>query len=294
MIRSMLTPLLFFILLVAMILFIYIGAYLAKRIKSSPQEESNESQILQGSIFALLGLLIAFTFSGANMKFDSRRHLIIDEANAIGTAYLRLDLLQAKQRREIQTEFHKYVTSRLEVYRKIPDIDAVMAELQVTANIRDNIWNLSITSCKKSNSTAACMLLLPALNEMFDLANTRYAITAIHPPMVILFLLLAVAFTGSLLAGYTIKYRLKRNLVLILSYSSILALTIFIIIDIEHPLIGMIRIDNFGEELFKLRETMNSPEIDDEGLTLTKQTSPEADETKKNETEDTKDKKNTP
>jgi hypothetical protein len=71
--------------------------------------------VVEGAIFALMGLLIAFTFSGAASRFDTRRHLVVEEANAIGTAYLRLDLLPASTQTALRESFRQYVEARLEV-----------------------------------------------------------------------------------------------------------------------------------------------------------------------------------
>jgi hypothetical protein len=85
--------------------------------------------VLEGAIFALMGLLIAFTFSGAASRFDTRRQLAVEEANAIGTAYLRLDLLPASAQPALRESFRQYVDARLTAYRKLPDIAAAMQEL---------------------------------------------------------------------------------------------------------------------------------------------------------------------
>ena len=79
---------------------------------------------VEGAVYGLLGLLIAFTFSGAATRFEGRRHLIVEEANAIGTAYLRLDLLPVEARSSLQEKFRQYVDSRLEIYKKLPDLEA--------------------------------------------------------------------------------------------------------------------------------------------------------------------------
>jgi hypothetical protein len=85
--------------------------------------------VVEGAIFALMGLLIAFTFSGAASRFDTRRHLVVEEANAIGTAYLRLDLLPSDAQSALRESFRQYVDARLTAYRKLPDIAAAMQEL---------------------------------------------------------------------------------------------------------------------------------------------------------------------
>jgi hypothetical protein len=85
--------------------------------------------VVEGAIFALMGLLIAFTFSGAASRFDTRRQLVVEEANAIGTAYLRLDLLPANAQAALRESFRQYVEARLDGYRKLPDIVAAKQAL---------------------------------------------------------------------------------------------------------------------------------------------------------------------
>src|SRR5262245_47987101 len=83
-------------LFLGMVLLLEVGRRLGQRRQSLDAEGGRAGLgAVEGAVFALMGLLIAFTFSGAAARFDSRRQLIVDEANAIGTAWLRLDLLPA-------------------------------------------------------------------------------------------------------------------------------------------------------------------------------------------------------
>jgi hypothetical protein len=95
--------------------------------------------VVGGAIFALMGLLIAFTFSGAASRFDTRRQLVVEEANAIGTAYLRLDLLPASAREALRKSFRDYLEARLEVYRKLPDITAAKQALTHATRLQGQI-----------------------------------------------------------------------------------------------------------------------------------------------------------
>ena len=101
---------------------------------------------MDGAVFALLGLLVAFTFSGAASRFDARRHLIVEETNAIGTAYLRLDLLPASAQPALRDLFRRYLDSRLEVYRKLPDLDAAKAELARSTQLQGEIWSQAVAA----------------------------------------------------------------------------------------------------------------------------------------------------
>ena len=104
---------------------------------------------VEAAIFALLGLLIAFTFQGAAARFDARRSLIVQEANNIGTAWLRIDLLPAGAQPGMRELFRKYLDSRLATYHKIPDMVAVKAELDHTAQLQSEIWNAALASQKE-------------------------------------------------------------------------------------------------------------------------------------------------
>src|SRR6266478_7767787 len=90
------------------------------RLNRSPEGLAAGAGTVEGAVFALLGLLIAFTFSGAASRFDTR-HLIVEETNDIGTAYPRLDLPPVDAQPGLREKFRGYVDARLEVYRKLPD-----------------------------------------------------------------------------------------------------------------------------------------------------------------------------
>jgi hypothetical protein len=84
---------------------------------------------IEAAVFALLGLLLAFTFAGGTSRLDTRRQLIVQEANAIGTAYLRLDLLPANDQPDMRRLFREYLDARLRAYEKLPDLSAAEQEL---------------------------------------------------------------------------------------------------------------------------------------------------------------------
>jgi len=110
-----------------------------RQLDRDPSAARAGTNAVEGAVFALLGLLIAFTFSGAAARFDTRRVQIVDEANAIGTAWLRIDLLPAEAQPLLRDLFRNYVDSRLAAYRKLPDLAAAKAELQRSQEIQSEI-----------------------------------------------------------------------------------------------------------------------------------------------------------
>src|SRR6185436_12430539 len=125
------------LLLAGMVGFLEIGRRIGiRRVAVDAEGVREGAGAVEGAVFGLLGLLLAFTFSGAASRFDERRHLIVEEANAIGTAYLRLDLLPAEEQPPLRDLFRSYLDSRLAAYRKLPDIKAAMTELNHSAQLQ--------------------------------------------------------------------------------------------------------------------------------------------------------------
>lgn len=227
-----------------------------RRLAKDPDKALAGSGAIEGSIFGLLGLLIAFTFSGAASRFDSRRQLVVQEANAIGTAYLRLDLLPADAREELRGLFRKYTDSRIQTYRKLPDITAARAELSRSQELQNVVWTKSVAACRTQSPQPAAMLLLPALNEMIDITTTRTMAGKMHPPLIVFAMLFALAMGCSLLAGYGMadcEFRSKLHMVL---FAAVTAVTVYVIIDIEYPRQGLFRVDASDQVLVDVRESM--------------------------------------
>src|SRR5262245_6016741 len=117
-----------------------------------PKDERSVSSGIEACVFALMGLLVAFTFYGAGSRFDNRRILIAQEANAIGTAYLRIDLLPADKQPQLREDFRNYLRSRLSVFEKFPDPTAVRGELDRSTTLQGDLWRHAVEA---SNGTTA-------------------------------------------------------------------------------------------------------------------------------------------
>jgi hypothetical protein len=212
---------------------------------------------IDGAVYGLLGLLIAFSFSGAAERFAGRRALIVEEANAIGTAYLRVDLLPEEAQSAMRDRFRRYVDARLEAYAKVPDMEAAMAALARSTVLQAEIWSEAQRSSRSGGAPAAGVLLLPALNEMFDITTTRLAATRAHPPMVIFVMLVILALVSALLAGYGMAEARRRHWMHPMAYAAVMAVTIYVILDLEYPRVGLIRVDAADQLLHDVRAGMN-------------------------------------
>jgi hypothetical protein len=222
----------------------------ARRLAAEGEVAAKGLGALEGAVFALLGLMIAFCFSGA------RRHLVVQEANAIGTAWLRSALLPPEAQPKARELFRRYLDSRIETYRKVPDMAAVRQELARSAGLQQEIWQLAISSSRSAGSSAAPVVLLPALNAMFDITTTRTESVRLHPPPVIFVMLGTLALACSLFAGYDMAIRKRLNPLHSLAFAVVLSVTVYVIVDLEYPRVGLIRMTDSDQVLVELRKTM--------------------------------------
>jgi len=213
---------------------------------------------MDGAAFALYGLLLAFTFSGAPARLDVRRQLIAEETNAIGTAYMRIDLLSPEAQPAMRQRFRDYLDSRLAVYRSLPDIDAAQAELERSAELQREIWTAAIIDTNGSPNAHpnAPMLMLPAISAMAEVANKRTMSALIHPPPVIFLLLFLIALVVAGLAGYGMAADSFRSWLHILAFAGIASITVFMVLEIEFPRTGLIGIRKYDQMLLELRQSM--------------------------------------
>ncbi len=212
---------------------------------------------LEAAVFALLGLLIAFTFSGALTRFDGRRAQVVQEANAIGTAWLRIDLLPAAAQPKLRETFRTYVDSRIATYKKLPDVRAAQQELAHSAELQQQIWTQAVAALRQPKAQPqAEILVIPALNDMFDITTTRIAATQLHPPGIIYAMLIALSLVAGLLAGYQSAGEKGYAWIHKIAFATIVALTVYVILDIEYPRLGFVRIDAIDHLLVDVRAGM--------------------------------------
>lgn len=209
-----------------------------------------------GAVFALLGLLIAFTFSGAYGRFDARRHLIVQEANAIGTAYLRLDLLPADSQGPLREKFRAYALSRAALYGKLTDAAAAREELARAAALQREIWARAVAASAGPRHQPARLLLLPALNEMIDIVTTRTAAIQTHPPALIWAMLFAISLACAGLTGYRGGVSGGGGYSYHIILAAITACVLYVTLDIEYPRYGFVRLDQVNRVLVELAATM--------------------------------------
>ena len=152
--------------------------------------------------------------------------------------------------------FRRYLDSRIEVYRKVPDMEAVKAELARAANLQSEIWALAVSSSREAGTAQAPMLLLPALNAMFDITTTRTEAARVHPPLITFAMLGALTLACSLFAGYDMAIRRHLNVLYSIAFAVVLSVTAYVIIDLEYPRLGLMQVSDSDKVLVDLRRSM--------------------------------------
>jgi hypothetical protein len=195
---------------------------------------------VEGAVFALIGLLLAFTISGALQRFDERRQLVIQEANAATTAHDRLALFEGDVARDLQTKLKDYVQARIDLYRMPHDFSlwkqTEFFSLQQQEKILDQknkVWDAAVAACPQANFRPACAQALPALNSLFEIARVR--VGKKHPPQIVYAMLFGLGLGGSLLAGFGMAAARSRSWIHMLIFAATLTVSLYAVTDMEYP-----------------------------------------------------------
>jgi hypothetical protein len=239
-----------------MVGFLYLGRWLGRRRLAAGEDAADGTGAVEAAVFALLGLLVAFSFSGAQTRLDGRRAMIVQEANAMGTAYLRLDLLPDADRPILKDRFRRYVEARITYYQRLRDLDVSRAAHARAEQLQQEIWDGAVAAAARAADERATLLVVPALNEMIDMTSARDAAIWTHVPAPIFVLLGLLSLVCALMAGTDMARARKPNRVYVVTFAATMALTAFMILNLEFPRLGFVRFEALDAMLVKVREGM--------------------------------------
>lgn len=242
------------ILFLAMIVMTWLGNVFAVfRMKRKPELVAEGIGSLEGALLGLVALLLAFTFSMSASRYEERRHAIITEANAIGTAILRADLYPDSIRTAFRNDFKEYVEERIRYYEVGADTTKILESLARGNSIAMKIWHRASTLGHDPKNLVSTNQMVPALNEMIDIVTTRFAISLAKVPKSILWLLFLLCFVASFVIGYGRKGK-NLDWVMVAGFSLMTSLAIYLILDLDRTRRGIITMDNANQRIVELRE----------------------------------------
>jgi hypothetical protein len=246
-------------LFVGMVILLIVGRHLGLKhhLQKAPGERESLGTI-EGALFGVFGLLIAFTFSGAAERFSQKRALITEEVSFMQTAYLRLQLVPEKERSALQTLFRQYADSRIETYRRLPDMRAAAAEMAKSRQLQKSIWDDAVVAARSPAADLhAGEVLLPAINDMINVTTARAMALQQHPPRIIFELLFVLGLVCSLLAGYHMAGGRRWNWLHMAGFTFVTVIVVYVILDMEYPRGGLINLANADQLLVEARQDMN-------------------------------------
>ncbi|MDD3266994.1 MAG: hypothetical protein PHC75_07450 [Burkholderiales bacterium] len=249
--------LLFVGLIILTLIFLEIGRLISiSAVKRGTKTSSSGSGPVETIVFGLLGLLIAFTFTGAESRLEYRRLLITNATNTISTAYARIELLNPQTQPKMRKLLKEYTLVRAKVNQDQENPSEENLLMHRSNDLQNQMWQLAVSECHKSDTRTCDSLLLPALNDVFSVATLRQAALLNHPPLVIYILLVILGLFGALLVGYALPVSKKRNLLYMITYAFTISILITIIIDMEMPRSGFVRVDSADQLLIDLGNGM--------------------------------------
>lgn len=195
-----------------------------------------------GGILGLLALLLGFTFAMSLSRYDVRKQLVTDEANALGTTYLRAQLLPDPEKKEVADLLRRYVDVRLEFFRAGVDHSRLDQVATDTEHLQNEIWSRLSSAIAKDDREVTTGMFQASVNELFDLENNRMAAMENHVPESVLILLMLVALIAVLCVGYGCGLGENRHLFSTSMLVVLLVLVITGIMDLDRPRRGLIKV----------------------------------------------------
>lgn len=220
------------------------GYRLGKRkLEKNPEDKTEGQGPVESSVFAILGLILAFTFTGTLSRYENRVKLVLKEANAIGTAYYRLDLLPPTAQEKLRPLYKEYVKSRIAVFENYQDRQLSNTKYLEGLRLQGEIWKIANAAVLESKNPGIITLVLSSTNDVIDVANERLQATRIHPPAIVYILLFGLALVSAFLVGQDLAVNKKRPLFYMVMFCVTISGITYIILDLENPRLGIVRIE---------------------------------------------------
>ena len=219
---------------------IEIGHWLGKAWqRRNPDEKESSVGALAGATLGLLAFLLAFTTGLAAARFDTRRQLVVSEANAIGTTNLRAGYLDEPHRQEIRDLLRQYVDDRLATV-EARDLPALAVKSEA---IHADLWAHAEVLARANPTSPMVALFISSLNELIDLHTVRYvAATNARLPDVFWLALFAVTFLTMLLVGMQASYGPRQNSIALVVLALVFGAVILLIADLSNSQEGALNV----------------------------------------------------
>jgi hypothetical protein len=219
----------------------------------TPGEQEGPTGMLVGSILALLAFLLAVTMGMAADRYDTRRAIVLEEANAIGTTYLRAGYLPEPASTQIRELLREYVPLRI----TLTDADNLDAEVARSTAIHAELWAIAQDVARTTDKGDLVALFIESLNDTIDLHETRITARFARVPETILLLLVGGSALSLGMVGYSAGLTKRRSLLSAVVLVLALGAVIMIVVDLDRPREGFIQVSQ--QPLIDLQHQIGPP-----------------------------------
>jgi hypothetical protein len=209
----------------------------ARRGREPDEHDSKHFEGTRNDLAVLLSLLLGFTLAMALVRFDQRAGLVMDEANAISTSRLRVEMLPEQLRGQVRESLRRYIEARVQ-YSRVRSQQEMQLPLRQAGEIQSELWREAATAAQQA-PTPITALFISSLNEAFDLRDKRIATLEIRIPPALWFMLVFVALLTCLTVGYSHRRRLYYSMWV---PPLAIALVMMLIADLDSSRAGLIRV----------------------------------------------------
>ncbi len=234
------------VLFISLVIVIELGYRIGRSEQRLATEHSRAHvNTIQASLLGVLALLLAFTLSLSLQRFDSRSEAVIDEANAIGTAYLRIQLLPASIQSEARSAITEYLALRVnDAAFSTVDQPRRAASLVESKKLQDALWLIAVKAAALDDRPVTSGLFIQSVNELIDSNTRRSAALDRHVPELVLFLLFAAFLLTGGIVGYAAGIAGHRASFVTYILIALIVLLVFIVVDLDRPRRGLIEVDS--------------------------------------------------
>ena len=234
------------------------GFRLGRRADAGLREKA-KSQVtaVEAALLGILGLLLGFTMSMSVTRFEARKQLVLEEANAIGTSYLRAQVLPAPQGAEIAGLLRQYLDVRL-LYLDVGHDPAQLAARRAQAErLQREFWSRAAAYAQQDPNPVKAGLLLQSLNQTIDLEAASWMAFHNHVPETVIYVDALVALLAALLVGYGIGLEDRRQVFSLCLLALAITVVLAVIVDLDRPYRGFIRLSQ--QPMIELQQQVRSP-----------------------------------
>ena len=230
------------------------AVWLGYKIGLKKTKLENKNTEISSSLLGLLALILGFTFAMAGSRYENRKNNLIDEANCIGTAFLRADIYPDSLKNEFKADFKSYLDSRRDYYLLDNNEKKLTASLKQSAIASEKLWNRATFYAKNKDYFIQSTMMMPALNAMFDSASKSNMVLNSKVPETIVYLMLTFSVIISFFIGYNSGLEKKINTKFITGFCFLICIVILITLDLDRPRRGLIKLDTEISIMQKLNQ----------------------------------------